>query len=555
MRYIDRNTWFWFLIAGLFFLPFLGNVHLFDWDEINFAELAREMVVADNWLNLQINYQSFTEKPPMFFWFQALSMDVFGVNEFAARFPNALLGMLVLPFLYISGKFLIDRKFGFLWALSWFGSILPFLYFKSGIIDPWFNFFIFNGIFFLIHYIWKKTSYRDLYFSKSATGYLLLAGTSIGLGILVKGPVAYLILILSLAAYWIFNRFKKTISLIAFIKLSLTALLVFLLWFLVDLLLHGPDFIMEFTIRQWELLVNNDAGHGGFWGYHFVVLLLGCFPASIFAIRGLGRFNGLPYHMRDFQKWMIVLLMVILVLFSMVNTKIIHYSSLAYYPISFLSALALWNYSERQSQLKGWLQVSLLVFGGLVAIGSLLLPWAGNNIDRIKPLFEQDPFALANLEAAVPWSAWDYLPGIWMLLVLVLFFILLNRSKEQAFRSLFFGSGIWVMLALMFFIGKVERISQRAAVEFFEEQEGREVYVTTYNYKSYVPWFYARVMPYENPKANDKTWLYYADTDRPVMISAKITARQKLEEDIADAEFLYEKNGFIFYRRPAATAE
>jgi 4-amino-4-deoxy-L-arabinose transferase-like glycosyltransferase len=32
------------ILAAILFIPFLGNVHLFDWDEINFAESAREMI-------------------------------------------------------------------------------------------------------------------------------------------------------------------------------------------------------------------------------------------------------------------------------------------------------------------------------------------------------------------------------------------------------------------------------------------------------------------------------------------------------------------------------
>jgi len=552
LRYLDRNTWFWLLLGALFFLPFLGGVHLFDWDEINFAELAREMVVSGDWLNLQINYETFTEKPPMFFWLQAAAMELFGVGEYAARFPNALLGMLVLPFLYISGKFLIDRTFGFLWALSWFGSILPFLYFKSGIIDPYFNFFIFNGIFFLIHYAWKKNSYRDLYFSRSASAYLWLAGISIGLAILVKGPVAYLILALTLGVYWVFSRFKRVVRLWDFVKLSLVALAVFLLWFAVDLMINGPDFLIEFTIRQWELLVNNDAGHGGFPGYHVVVLLFGCFPASIFAIRAIAPIRGLPFHIRDFRKWMVVLLMVVLVLFSLVNTKIIHYSSLAYYPLSFLSALTIWNLSRSKLPVKLWMKLTVLLIGLIVVFVSLALPWAGMHPEEIAPLFEKDPFARANLQAEVNWSQWDYLPGIFMAIVILTFFLSSFRSVKISSRILFFGTGIWTMLALVFFIAKVERISQYAAVEFFEAQQNKEVYVTTYNYKSYVPWFYARVQPYENEKANEKHWLYYGDTDLPVMISTKITSREKLESDIKDAELLYEKNGFVFYRRPAS---
>lgn len=553
MRYFDRNTWFWIFLAGIFFIPFIGGVHLFDWDEINFAELAREMVNSHDYLRLQINYESFTEKPPFFFWMQAISMNLFGVSEFAARLPNALLGVLVLPFIYTCGKFLIDRRFGYLWALSWFGSILPFLYFKSGIIDPFFNFFIFSALYLLVKYIWRKDNYRELYFSRPAGTYLLLAGIAAGLGILTKGPVAYLLIFLTLLVYWIVGKFKPFISFAAFFKFSIIALLVFLLWFSVDAIFHGPDFLIEFTIRQWELLTTGDAGHSGFIGYHFVVLLFGCFPASIFAIRGMGKFSQLPYHVRDFQRWMIILLWVVLILFSLVGTKIIHYSSLAYYPITFLSALTIWKMLQAKHSFKRWIPITIIILGLLIALISLALPWAGRNLEIIKPLFAKDPFALANLQADVPWTAWDYLPGIFLIIVLLAFGIGLKSNKSGATRILFFGTGIWVFLTLIFFIGKIERISQRAAVEFFSDQVGKEVYVTTFGYKSYVPWYYAKVQPYANPKANDGKWLLYGKTDRPVMISAKITSKEKLEQEIPDAEFLYEKNGFLFYKRNQET--
>lgn len=43
--------------AIFFFIPFLGSGHLFDWDEINFAESAREMIVTGNYSRVQIDYQ------------------------------------------------------------------------------------------------------------------------------------------------------------------------------------------------------------------------------------------------------------------------------------------------------------------------------------------------------------------------------------------------------------------------------------------------------------------------------------------------------------------
>jgi 4-amino-4-deoxy-L-arabinose transferase-like glycosyltransferase len=169
------------LIGVVLYVPFLGSVHLFDWDEINFAESAREMLVTGNYLDVQINYEVFWEKPPLFIWLQALSMHVFGINEFAARFPNALIGITTLMVLFTIGKKLINEKFGWIWMFAHALSVLTFLYFKSGIIDPLFNLFIFLGIYQFILFAQGDNSkwYR--------TG---LSAFFIGLAILTKGPVA-----------------------------------------------------------------------------------------------------------------------------------------------------------------------------------------------------------------------------------------------------------------------------------------------------------------------------------------------------------------------------
>ena len=92
------------ILSGIFFfIPYLGHVHLFDWDEINFAESAREMIVTGNYHQVQINFQPFAEKPPLFFWLQVSSMKMFGINEFAARFPNAIFGIITLVTFFFIG--------------------------------------------------------------------------------------------------------------------------------------------------------------------------------------------------------------------------------------------------------------------------------------------------------------------------------------------------------------------------------------------------------------------------------------------------------------------
>ncbi|MEI8100837.1 MAG: glycosyltransferase family 39 protein, partial [Bacteroidota bacterium] len=53
-------------LAAILFLPGLGLIHLFDWDELNFAESAREMVFSRNYNYVQIAFEPFWEKPPLF---------------------------------------------------------------------------------------------------------------------------------------------------------------------------------------------------------------------------------------------------------------------------------------------------------------------------------------------------------------------------------------------------------------------------------------------------------------------------------------------------------
>lgn len=151
------TQFFLILIGALLFLPQLGSVHLFDWDEINFAESAREMLLTGNWRMVQIDFQPFYEKPPLFIWLQALSMQYFGVGEFAARLPNALCGIATMLVVFNIGRMLFSSQFGVLWALLFACSMTSQLHFKSGIIDPVFNLFIFLGI----HFMYKVSIIND----------------------------------------------------------------------------------------------------------------------------------------------------------------------------------------------------------------------------------------------------------------------------------------------------------------------------------------------------------------------------------------------------------
>ncbi len=65
------------ILAAIFFIPFLGRVHLFDWDEVNFAECSREMLKLHDYSRVYINFKPFWEKPIMFIWMQSGAMRHF----------------------------------------------------------------------------------------------------------------------------------------------------------------------------------------------------------------------------------------------------------------------------------------------------------------------------------------------------------------------------------------------------------------------------------------------------------------------------------------------
>jgi 4-amino-4-deoxy-L-arabinose transferase-like glycosyltransferase len=530
------------LIASLFFIPFLGGVHLFDWDEVNFAEIAREMLVTNNYLQVQINFEPFFEKPPLFFWFQVLSMKLFGVNEFAARFPNAVVGIVTLLVLYKTGTKLFNRKFGFLWALAYFGSILPHFYFRSGIIDPMFNLFIFIGIYYFIKFKWKKENMEGIALSKNKNVYLLLGGLFIGLAMLTKGPVAYLIVFLAILVYWISIRFKMFVSIPQFFLYSVYAAIIMLIWIGIEWMKNGPEFIVEFIIYQIRLLSTQDAGHAGFPGYHVVVLIVGCFPASLFAIRAFYKMQLPEKHQQDFRKWMMILFWVVLGLFSFVSTKIVHYSSMAYFPVTFLGALTIYQILGKKINLTSWMKFGVLALGlpiGLFVIG---VPFIGQHIELIKPIFKDDINALAVLDAHVIWTGWEAIAGILLMASVILFLVFVNKDKlQQAFYSLFFGTALFLFIGLIFYIGRIEMYTQNAYVEMSKSLIGKQAQLRTEGFKSYVHLFYTKRQPTDKPaEYNSKLLEEYVFSKKGL---------EKYWEDRNDYEILKSKNGYLMLKK------
>ena len=563
-----ENPWVVAALALLFFVPFLGKVHLFDWDEINFAESAREMLVTGNYLRVQIDYQPFWEKPPLFIWLQALSMKVLGVNEFAARFPNAVMGLITLLTLYYLGQRLFDARFGFVWVLAYLGSVTPHLYFKSGIIDPWFNYFMFLSV--------VNMTLPD---KKSARKNFFLAGVFAGLAVWTKGPVGVGIPTLVLAAVGVAHSlrlsdgkeaFKATVgSWRNLFIYGLTAGLLTLGWMLAIILESGWATFLAFLQYLYRLGATSEADHGQPFYYHFVVVLIGCFPISVIGLPYVSRlFKPLLHKVRHgifnlakdtqsspdsslhtpyFSLAMLCLFWVVMAVFSIVKTKIVHYSSLTYFPLSYLAALWLYRWLKGELVWPRWMTILLIFIGFVLSLALTVVPLIGMYSTAFTPYID-DTFALANLQAPVEWVGYEWGYGLGYFVLVVAALIIRKQHKVASVRLLFFATAVLLFLYSAVVVPKIEGYTQRTVIDFYESKAGQDVYVWPIGNRSYAQFFYFKKPRGVRPEASDEGWLLNGPVDKPTFLISRIDRADEYRKN-PNLEWLKEENGFVFFRR------
>lgn len=528
------------LVSSLLFLPFIGRLHLFDWDEINFAESAREMILTKDYLTVQIFFEPFWEKPPLFIWLQVVSMKLFGINEFAARFPNAVCGVITLVILFNIGRKFINEKFGIIWTVAYGVSMLPFFYFKSGIIDPWFNLFIFLGItFYYLAQLENVT--RKKYFR------IIFSSVFIGLAVLTKGPVAILIFGLTAFILLCLDRFK--------LKLKFGHVMVFILvliftggfWFILQILDGNLQTVIDFFVYQLRLFREKDAGHGGFPLYHFVILFFGVFPASVFAIHAHKKSSLYSENIQVYRKIMLILFWTVLILFSIVQTKIVHYSSLCYFPLSFLAAYSVYSLLTENKKIPRWIGILQIVSICIISFAIIVFPIFDIYKNKLieKGLITH-AFTIGNLQADPGWSLFTSLIG-WLLLSGGIISVILLRKKklQNGFGIMALTSLLFIYLTVIFITPGAEKYSQNAEIEFFKSLKGKDVYSQTF-YKSYAMLFYTNAMPGKSKNAYDLKWLLRGEIDKDAWFVIRADKKESTLKRYKQLEVVYEKNGYVF---------
>lgn len=278
------------LVCAIAFLMGLGNIGLIDKTEALYVEVARQMVLTGNWISPHWNGDYFYSYPAGGYWFLALSFKIFGITEWAARFPVALSASAV-----VLAVFYTLRYFGFinsppednspqLWLTAWIGAGIMALnpywiaWGRVAVSDMLLSSFIGLGMlsFFLGYAQPDKPKQQTIYYS--------LFPILSAMAVLVKGPIGIIVPVLGIGAFLIYvGKFWEIFWEIKPFRSIGLFLLVSLPWYLIATIVDGEVFINEFILesnfqRFTEVVFN----HPGPWYYYIIWATVFMLPWSIY---------------------------------------------------------------------------------------------------------------------------------------------------------------------------------------------------------------------------------------------------------------------------------
>ncbi len=170
-----------FLLAAFAFLILFVNLHRGDlsgYDDAFHADQGKQILRTGDWWTLRHNGYYNPQFPPLFYWLEALSMKIWGVNDFAAKFPAALLGWGTIVTVYLVAWELTGQVWLSLLAMLVLMSTQYFMkYATHAMTDVPFAFFVTLGVLF---YVKGTRQPRWFPWSALAVGLAMLTRPAVG---------------------------------------------------------------------------------------------------------------------------------------------------------------------------------------------------------------------------------------------------------------------------------------------------------------------------------------------------------------------------------------
>ncbi|HMM20290.1 MAG TPA: glycosyltransferase family 39 protein [Selenomonadales bacterium] len=375
------------VVISLFIMFFnLGAIPLLDPDEPVYAETAREMIAFDDFLSPRIYGEYWYDKPPMYYWLVAGAFKVFGVNEFAARFPSALLAVVCVLYVYAAGTRLFNERAGLAGALVLTTSIEFFYLGKAAVTDITLTLFLTVA---LLAFIEKRY-------------YLLYLAT--GLATVTKGPVGFLfpgaIILLFLAAtrdFAVVRKMKLPSGVLLFAVVALP-------WYGLMYSIHGNAFVETFIgFHNITRFTSPEHPEVAMWYYFVPVLMLGFLPWTAILAQSVWAALTSGYNHSRQLLFLILWAAFIFLFFTVSETKLVSYILPMYPPLALVTGWYLDRLWDRRNGARviSWPVLSTVLLG---AFGAGLIYGV-----RVMPELATGAIAAAGLFALTIIGTWYFI--------------------------------------------------------------------------------------------------------------------------------------------------
>lgn len=362
------------LFCCILFLPGIASLPPLDRDEARFAQATAQMLETQDFVDIRFQDQPRHKKPAGIHWLQAASVtllsDVAARDIWAYRVPSVIGAWAAVLLTFALGALLFDRRAAFTAAAMLAASTLLILEAHQAKTDAVLLACVLALMLPLArHYLAARGK-----MGAAGFGWSLLFWLALAAGILIKGPIAPLIAVLTLGALAIADRDAAWIKGLGWLWGLPLMLALALPWFL---MVGGGDdggdgFVMTaITTDLIPKLLGGQESHGAPPGYYVLTMLLFFWPGVFLAWPAVYRAwrERTDPALRFCLAWLIPAW----ILMEIIPTKLPHYV-LPLYPalalvcarsaIAILDGAAPW-YDKRALWLTGglWALVGLILGG------------------------------------------------------------------------------------------------------------------------------------------------------------------------------------------------
>ena len=349
------------LFLALFILSLFGRP-LFIPDEVRYAEIAREMIVHGNWIVPRLDGLLYFEKPPLGHWLNAMSLFLFGENEFAVRFASAIAaGSTALIAYVLSRRFFQSQRTALLAVFIYLTFFEIQVVGTMSVLDSIFTLVLNAGIAAIV--LAAMAGNRE-----GQTRWLLVGGGLLGLAFLAKGFLAFVVPGLVLGAWLLWQRNFDLLLKRSWLAV-LAAIVVVAPW-AIAIHLQQPDFWRYFVVvEHLQRFAAENAQHKAPIYYFVVALPVVAFPWFFLlpsALKGILATPG-DASLRSARVFLALWVLLPLAFFSIASGKLITYILPCFLPFAILMAHGLDQSLSGKVDTRRWTRAGLV----LIALGFL----------------------------------------------------------------------------------------------------------------------------------------------------------------------------------------